>query len=407
LAALLAASSLALAACGSRDGGDGVDSISSCDAAQTMAIQAGFADEAIPLDVGAVAVVKDASCGSRYFTRGASLDVPETALHLVGSVTKTYIASLVLLLVEDGKLSLSDRVSAWIPDVPGGDAVEVEHLLHHTSGIYNYTSDPSYLVDSLSHRAYEPRDLLDIAFRNEPSFGPGEAGKWEYSNTNYVLLGMIVESVTGEDVAHVLRERILAPIGAAATFFHGSEPLIGDVAYGESFLGTNGATFLDPSASWCTGNLVATIGDLVDWTEARGSGSFHSAAMQAEMLEGVPTGSNFTYGAALVMVDETMLNGNGPAIGHGGDTVGYHSLAYYFPKEKATIAVIVHSDAGPTSGFPFGATYLEDLYMSVVNPYFGSNPESSRHHREPDRQALTRAGRAGSSCRRCPTARPR
>ena len=375
LAGALLAASLALPACGSSDGGDGVESPPPpCDAAQTMAIQAAFADEAIPNDVGAVAVVKDA-CGSRYFTRGASQDVPETALHLIGSNTKTYIASLILLLVEDGKLSLSDPVTRWIPDVPGGDAVTIDHLLHHTSGIYNYTSDLSYLVDAASHRKFTPRDLLDIAFSKPPSFVPGEAGKWEYSNTNYVILGMIIESVTGKDVAQVLRERILTPIGAKATFFNGSEPLIGDVAYGRSFLGTNGADFLDPSASWCAGNVVATIGDVVDWAEKRGSGSFHSPAMQAEMLKGVPTGQGFTYGAALVMVDETGLNGNGPAIGHGGDTVGYHLLAYYFPKKKATIAVIVDSDKGPTSGFPFGATYLGDLYMTVVNPYFGTNPE--------------------------------
>src|SRR5258708_4033352 len=120
--ALLAASSLALPGCGSSGAGDGVESSPApCDAAQSMAIQAAFDDEAIPNDVGAVAVVKDASCGSRYFTRGASKDVPETALQLIGSNTKTYIASLVLLLVDDGKLSLSDPVTKWIPDVPGGD----------------------------------------------------------------------------------------------------------------------------------------------------------------------------------------------------------------------------------------------------------------------------------------------
>lgn len=375
MAGALLAASLALPACGSSDGGDGVESRPPpCDAAQTTAIQAAFADEAIPSDVGAVAVVKDA-CGTRYFTRGASRDVPESALHLIGSSTKTYIASLVLLLVEDGELSLSDPVTRWIPDVPGGDAVEVEHLLRHTSGIYDYTSDPSYLVDALSRRRYAPRELLDIAFGKEPSFAPGAAGKWAYSNTNYVILGLIIESVTGTDVAQVLRERILAPIGAKATFFAGSEPLVGDVAYGESFLGTNGATFLDPSASWCAGNMVATIGDLADWAEKRGSGSFHSAAMQAELTTGVSTGQDFTYGAALVMVDESGLNGNGPAIGHGGDTVGYHSLAYYFPEQQATIALVVHSDDGPTGGFPFGATYLGDLYMTVVNPYFGKSPQ--------------------------------
>lgn len=377
------AATIALTACGSGndDAGTGSSPLQ-CDAAQTAAIQASFADESIPSDVGAVALVKDATCGSRYFTRGASANVPETALHLIGSATKTYLASLVLLLVDDGKLSLSDPVTRWIPDVPGGDAVTVEHLLHHTSGIYNYTSDPSYLADSLSHRTYTPRELLDIAFARQPSFAPGEAGKWEYSNTNYVMLGMIIESVTGRNVARVLRERILTPIGAAATFFNGSEPVIGEIAHGESFLGTEGATFLDPSAAWCAGNVIATIGDLADWTERRGNGSFHSRGMQAELTKGVPTPpspetpwrQDFTYGAALVMVDEAGLNGNGPAMGHGGDTVGYHTLAYYFPETEVTIAVIVDSDAGPGTGFPFGATYLGDLYMTIVNPYFGIRP---------------------------------
>jgi D-alanyl-D-alanine carboxypeptidase len=373
--ALIGMVSLALAACGSSDGGGDVDTVPPCDAAQTAAIQASFADAAIPNEVGAVAVVKDASCGSRYFTRGASIAVPESALHLIGSSTKTYIASLILLLVDDGTLSLADPVTRWVADVPGGDAVTVEHLLHHTSGIYNYTSDPTFLADAARHRVFAPRALLDIAFSKPASFAPGAAGRWEYSNTNYVMLGMIIERVTGQDVASVLRERILTPIGAQATFFAGSEPLVGAVAYGRSFLGTNGADFMDPSASWCAGNVVATIGDVVDWAERRGSGAFHSAAMQAELVKGVPTGQDFSYGAALVMVDETGLNGNGPAIGHGGDTVGYHTVAYYFPDEQATIALVVHDDKGPVSSFPFGATYLGDLFMRVVNPYFGTNPE--------------------------------
>lgn len=373
--ALIAALSLALAACGSGDGGAEVEAPPTCDAAQTMAIQASFADAAIPPEVGAVAMVKDAACGVRYFTRGASADVPPSALHLIGSSTKTYIASLVLLLAEDRALSLSDPVTTWIPDVPGGDAVTVEHLLRHTSGIYDYTSDPVFLADAARHRRFTPRELLDIAFSKPPSFAPGAAGRWQYSNTNYVILGLIIEQVTGRDVASVLRERILTPIGAQATFFAGSEPLVGEVAYGRSFIGTNGADFMDPSASWCAGNVVASIGDVVDWAEKRGSGAFHSDAAQAELLKGVSTGLGFAYGPALVMVDESMLNGNGPAIGHGGDTVGYHTVAYYFPERAVTIAVVVHSDQGPTASFPFGATYLADILMTVVDPYFGSESE--------------------------------
>jgi D-alanyl-D-alanine carboxypeptidase len=376
----LLAALLVLPSCGDRGGGDAP---AACDAAQTAAIQASFEDEAVPGEVGAVAMVKDAACGTRYFTRGASRDVPETALHLIGSATKTYVASLVLLLAEDGVLSLSDPVSTWIPDVPGGDAVRVQHLLNHTSGIFNYTSDATFVAEQLSRRAYTPRELVDIAFARPLSFAPGADDRWEYSNTNYVLLGMIVERVTGRAIAEVLRERILEPIGARSTFFAGGEPVVGEIAYGESFLGTNGADFLHPSASWAAGNMVASIGDLVDWTERRGNGSFHSAATQAVLTNGVPTPPSpetpwrreFTYGAALVMLDESGLGGNGPAMGHGGDTVGYHTLAYYFPDAQATIALVVDSDKGPTTGYPFGPTYLAALYDALIHPYFASRAE--------------------------------
>lgn len=349
-----------------------------CDDAQTKAIQAAFADETvIPAAVGAVGIVKDSSCGTRYFARGASKDVPATALHNIGSATKTYIASLTLLLIDDGKLSLTDSVTKWVPNVPGGDAVHVDHLLHHTSGIYNYTGDSSYMLGSrLLHQKYKPQDLLNIAIGHKPSFAPGADGKWEYSNTNYVLLGMIIESITGKDVAQVLHERILTPIGAQSTFYAGTDKVTGDFAPSTTFLGASGATAVDPSSSWACGNVTATIGDIVDWEERRGNGTFHSPAAQAELTRGVPTGASFAYGAALVMVPagDPGLNGNGPAIGHGGDIDGYHTLVYYFPEKKVTIGVILDSDKGPGSGYPFGETYLLSMYMQLVNPYFGTKP---------------------------------
>lgn len=352
-----------------------------CDDAQTAAIKASFEDETvIPATSGAVALIKDPSCGYRYFARGESKDVPQKALHYIGSVTKTYIASLTLLLVDEGKLSLSDSVNQWISDVPGGAAVKVEHLLHHTSGIFDFTGDTAYGIDMVlqTHTKYTPRGLLDIAFKHAPAFAPGEAGKWSYTNTGYVILGLIIEAVTGRPLAEVLREKVLTPIGAKATFFRGPEALVGDVAPGRTGLGMKGATALDPSASWACGNMAATIGDVVDWEEKRGNGTFHSPSMQAVLTNGVPTGSDFTYGAALVIVGKTdkVLNGNGPAIGHGGDITGYHTLAYYFPERKATIAVIVDSDKGPSSSFPLGATYLAELYDMVQNPYFGTKPKA-------------------------------
>lgn len=364
---------------GSTDAGDSgvVPPPPPCDDAQTAAIKAAFEDETvIPATAGAVALIKDPSCGYRYFTRGESKNVKETALHLIGSVTKTYIASLTLLLVEEGKLSLSDSVTKWVADVPGGDAVKVQHLLNHTSGISDYVTDTGFALNMTlqTKPKYTPRQLLDIGFAKAPAFTPGEAGRWAYTNTGFVLLGIIIESVTGKSLAEVLREKILTPIGAKATFFRGSETLVGDIAPGRTGLGMTGATAMDPSASWACGNIAATIGDVLDWEEKRGNGTFHSPAMQSVMLNGVATGGDYTYGAAMVIVGKTdkVLNGNGPAIGHGGDIIGYHTLAYYFPEKRATIALIVDSDKGPGSSFPLGATYLADLYDTLHNPYFGT-----------------------------------
>lgn len=348
-----------------------------CDDAQTAAIQKSFDDEAIPAAIGAVAIVKDRSCGVRYFTRGASKDVPRGAVHLIGSATKTYVASTILLLAEEGKLSLTDSVTKWFPTVPGGDAVKVQNLLDHTSGIHNFSNDMlGYMFPAFFLKAkFTPNQLVNLAFSKAPTFAAGTPGSWEYSNSNYVMLGMIIEAVTGKPITQVLHERILTPIGAKSTFYYGYEPIVGDFAFGRSFLNTSGATALDPSSIWACGNMAATMDDVVDWMEKRGSGAFHSPSAQAKMTAGATTSMPMvTYGAALVIVDQasTSLNHNGPAIGHGGDIVGFHNSTYYFPKKKATISVMVHSDKGPSGSFPFNGTYLEPMLMTVVNPYFGT-----------------------------------
>jgi D-alanyl-D-alanine carboxypeptidase len=348
-----------------------------CDDAQTAAIQKSFEDETIPAEIGAVAMIKDRSCGVRYFTRGASKGVSRDAVHLIGSATKTYVASTILLLAEEGKLSLNDSVKKWFPNAPGGDAVKVQNLLDHTSGIYNFSNDTlAYMFPAFLLKAkFTPNQLVNMAFGKAPTFAAGTPGKWEYSNTNYVMLGMIIEAVTGKPITNVIRERILTPIGAKSTFYYGYEPVVGTFAFGRSFLNTPGATALDPSSIWACGNMASTLDDLVDWTERRGSGAFHSAAMQAKLTAGVPTTMpKVGYGDALVIVDKesTSLNHNGPAIGHGGDIVGYHNANYYFPNKKATISVMVLSDKGPSGSFPFGGTYLEPMLMTVVNPYFGT-----------------------------------
>lgn len=339
-----------------------------CDSKQTAAIQARL-DADAPAGIDAVALIKDPSCGVRFFSRGPS-KIPRDALHLLASNTKTYLASLILLLAEDGVLTLDEPISRWIGNVPGGDAIVVRHLLNHTSGIYNYSDSVLFRAQSTFGKKYSPQELVDLAFGQKTYFAAG-AG-WAYSNTNYTLLGMIAEKAAGQPVEKLLRDRILTKVGAEHTFFYGKEQVNGQIAPGRTFLGgTNGATFNDPSTFWCSGSYVGTPDDLLAFVELRSSGKLHSSQSNAEMLKTVKVSDTLEYGAGMMVYQPSVTHGGGKAYGHGGDLVGYHSYGLYFPERNATVVLIVDSDAGPSGSFPFSATYREPLWFSLIDPLFG------------------------------------
>ncbi len=342
-----------------------------CDDAQTAAIQASFEGDDAPKDVDAVALVKDPSCGERYFTRGPS-HIPATASHVIASNTKTYVASLILLLADDGLLKLDDPISKWLEKVPGGDAITVRHALNHTSGIYNYADSLVFRAQATLGKKYTPQELIGLGFNEKVYAAPG--AEYHYSNTNYVILGRIAEKVAGKPVEEQLRERILTPIGAKNTYFYGKEPLPADIAFGKTFLGGNGLNFWDPSASWCAGSYIATPADLAHWVELRGSGKFHSANANKELFNGITVQGDAKYGAGLIMYPTSHTHAGGPALGHAGDLAGYHSYGLYFPEKKTTVVLIVDNDAGPTGGFPLGSTYREELYFAITVPLFGPAP---------------------------------
>src|SRR4051794_30865069 len=184
----------------------------------------------------------------------------------VGSITKSFVATVVLQLVGEGRLSLDDSVARWLPGlVPNGRHITVRQLLNHTSGLFSYTDDPRvlapYLQQHNSHFVWRPRQLVAIATSHPPLFPPGTA--WAYSNTNYVLLGLIVERATGTDLGRQLRQRIFDPLRLRDTSF----PVItgripGRHAHGYANV-TPGApltdtTELGTSWAWAAGSIVST-----------------------------------------------------------------------------------------------------------------------------------------------------
>ena len=311
-----------------------------CDT-QNAALQKGL-DLAHAKDTEAVLSIRNPACGARTLTSGVS-KIDGKALHRIGSVTKTYTTAVILSLASEGALTLDDKLSKYVPDVPNGDVITLRQLLDHSSGLFNYTDDKTF-QKSPTTKVFQPIDLVHFSTQNPVYFAPGTS--WHYSNTNFILLGMIAEQVGKAKIGALVRTRVLAKAGLASTFFVGEEPVTGTLAPALSSTGADATNVLDPSWSWSAGAIVATPSDVALWVEKIGSGTFYDAATQKELLTTVPTDQQgIDYGLGIMVFGAQITDGAGEGIGHGGDIPGYHTQAFYFPAKKTTIVAIVDSDA--------------------------------------------------------------
>ncbi|MGJ0156266.1 serine hydrolase domain-containing protein [Streptomyces sp. CH8.1] len=255
-------------------------------------------------------------------------EVPRDGQVRIGSNTKTFTAVVVLQLVGEGRVGLDAPVETYLPGLVRGDGIDGRHitvrqLLQHMSGLPNYTEY------DLQPRPYDPRDLLDIALRHKAHFAPG--AKWEYSNTNYVLAGLIVEKVTGRDLAREIDRRIIQRLGLRHTYF----PAPGDVTirephpHGYHRETADGPlrdiTDMDPSWSWAAGQLISTNSDLNRFFSELLRGRLLPDAQLAQMRTTVPAdyfGRGAGYGLGLV---SRPLSCGGVYWGHGGSFPGYET----------------------------------------------------------------------------------
>lgn len=283
----------------------------------------------------ALASVKDRDGRTRTYTAGAGdlatgAKVPRDGQVRIGSNTKTFTSVVVLQLVGEGKIRLDAPVDTYLPGVVRGEEIDGRHitvrqLLQQTSGLPNYSN---YLGEEV--RYFEPRELLDIALQHKADFAPG--AKWEYSNTNYVLAGLIIQKVTGHPLADEMDQRVIKRIGLRHTYF----PAPGDATIREPhpkgyYQDSAGAplldgTEMDPSWAWAAGQLISTNSDLNRFFTALLAGHLLPAAQLAQMRTTVPAGYPFAsgarYGLGLV---STPLSCGGVYWGHGGSTTGYET----------------------------------------------------------------------------------
>jgi D-alanyl-D-alanine carboxypeptidase len=250
----------------------------------------------------------------------------------VGSVTKTFVATVVLQLAAERRLRVDDTVEQHLPGlVPDGDEITLRMLLGHTSGLFDVVSDQAFFAGVLTDplREYTPRQLVAIATAHDAVFDPGE--RWGYSNTNYILLGLVVEQVTRRPVDDAVRRRIIEPLGLRDTRQPGRDPeLRGRFAHGylpPALTGRPGytdITRLSPTALGAAGDLVSTPDDVRRFFRALLGGRLLPPRRLAEMKRTREARPGWDYGLGLYRMDTPC----GPVWGNDGGAPGYETVAW-------------------------------------------------------------------------------
>ncbi|WP_239108780.1 serine hydrolase domain-containing protein [Microbispora siamensis] len=266
----------------------------------------------------------------------------------IGSVTKTFVATVVLQLVDEGKVRLDDPIDEYLPGlVPGGEQITVRRLLNHTSHLYDYMSEPGYSTNrwrgDARFRSYEPRELLRVAFAKKLP----DDGKWHYSNTNYVVLGLLVEKLTGHPYGEEVTRRILRPLGLRHTVVPGDRAgLPSPHAKGyEPLPGLVDATRMNPSLDWAAGEMISTAADLERFMSALLGGELISDASLQAMRTTVETGAGFGYGLGL----QAYRLPCGTVWGHSGELIGYLTFAFRSDSGTSLTLSINPSTRNPTT----------------------------------------------------------
>ena len=261
----------------------------------------------------------------------------------VGSITKSFVATVVLQLVGEGKLSLDDTVEHWLPGVvPNGDKITLRNLLSHRSGLYDYLSDPRvlkpYLSGNFGYR-WTPRRLVAVSASHKPLFAPGTTTS--YSNTNYIVLGLIVEKATGNSIGAELKRRIFAPLQLRSTSLDTSPRMRPPYAHGYLVQGKQlqDVTAVSPSYAWTAGAIVSTADDLARFYRALLGGRL----LGAHELRAMETPKN-GYGLGLARTPLPQSWGCGGARwGHDGALAAYNSIALNSKDGKKQMVVLVNS----------------------------------------------------------------
>lgn len=309
----------------------------------------------------------------------------------IGSVTKQFTGAAIMQLAEQGKLSLQDDLTKFIPDYPTqGKKITVEHLLTHTSGIKSYTGMKEW-TDEVRRKDFTVSALIDY-FKNQPmDFDPGT--KYAYNNSGYILLGFIIEKVSGKTYAEYMSEHFFKPLGMNNSYYGDVAPVLKNRAAGYSQADVAGtytnAPYLSMTQPYAAGSLLSTVEDLYTWTKALHSGKVLKPESLKKMTTPyiLPDGSNTHYGYGLQMGN---LLGS-PTVEHSGGINGFLSDLVYLPGEDVCVAILTNCDceaprdltaklAALTTGKPLAPNPIQ-LEAGVLEQYVGVYENEKKEQR--------------------------
>lgn len=271
-------------------------------------------------------------------------DIPVTGetRFRIGSVTKQFTAAIILLLMEQGKIDLQQKLRTYIPEYPSAqaDRVTIHQLLSHTSGVPSYTSIPGFMERNT--RMPYPPDSMFAVFADMPlDFEPGS--NWQYSNSGYFILGSVIEHVTGKPYDEVLRDFLLQAFGLNQSGYEHNEDVIPQFAGGYVRVpgGFQRAAWLDTSVPYAAGMMYSTVEDLYRWTRKLHRGEvFHDG----ETFDMMTTPYMQNYGYGLMMISQKVGDRDVRIVEHGGGIFGFRAALWYLPEEEYTIVVLDNTE---------------------------------------------------------------
>jgi CubicO group peptidase (beta-lactamase class C family) len=312
----------------------------------------------------------------------AKRPITPSTVFRIGSITKQFSSAVVLQLAAEGKIKLDDPLSKYLPAYPNGSAITVRQLLNHTSGIQSYTGIPGWMVEANTNKAYTTEQLIGV-FKDQPAPSkPGE--KWDYNNSGYVLVGALIEAVTGNKWSDEVEARIARPLRLASLDDGVKEASIKAMAggYTQGETGVEPARKIHMSVPGAAGALVANAADLARWGMALHHGKVVPASYYAQMIAPttMPDGKVEPYGFG---IGPGKLRGL-DTLGHSGGIFGFASDSLYVPSSDTFIAILTNSDNAPAShaivmrklaamaiGKPYVALPTVAYTPEAVKPYLG------------------------------------